>query len=162
MPIHPKNIYNIGCIQIQSRIQEGEQSEPFQVSYPEDILKFWEETIENQEWYNPQKEQIINLLLNSKLQIKAWDLVSIGNLTEAILHPREVFRPAILAAARYILLIHNHPSGDPYPSNADISVTQRTMKAGELLQIPLKDHIIIGTPESNRKKYHSLREQGIV
>jgi DNA repair protein RadC len=76
-------------------------------------------------------------------------------------HPREVFRPAVIGAAAAIVLAHNHPSGDPTPSEADIKVTRDLIRAGQLLKIDVLDHIVIGQPDGNGNKgYVSLRELG--
>lgn len=73
-----------------------------------------------------------------------FHVVSVGALNVVMGHPREVFKPAILANAASVLLIHNHPSGDPEPSEEDIASTKQMIKAGELLGIPVLDHVIIG------------------
>jgi hypothetical protein len=77
-----------------------------------------------------------------------------GSLNECLAHPREIFRPAIANAAHFILVVHNHPSGDPNPSTTDVSLTRRLYLVGELLQIPLIDHVIIG----DNGTYFSFRE----
>jgi len=90
------------------------------------------------------REEFLALLLDTKNVMLGFHVVSVGTLAAVIVHPREVFKPAILANAASILLIHNHPSGDPDPSEEDIAVTKRIKKAGELLDIPVLDHVIIG------------------
>jgi DNA repair protein RadC len=78
-----------------------------------------------------------------------------------LVHPREVFRPAIAAGAAALVLVHNHPSGDPTPSEADIRVTRDLIRAGQLLKIEVLDHIILGRRTTERAKdYVSLRELG--
>ena len=84
--------------------------------------------------------------------------VSRGSLTSSMIHPREVFKHAILRNASALLLFHNHPSGDPTPSDEDIAVTKRLVKAGELLGIPILDHIILGQDGAHT----SLREAGFL
>ena len=95
------------------------------------------------------------LLLDNKHRIQKESLVSIGCLTSTIVHPREVFAPAIRESADAIICVHNHPSGDPEPSSEDKHVTNRLLKAGELVGIQLLDHIIIG-----RNEYASFADQG--
>jgi DNA repair protein RadC len=87
--------------------------------------------------------------------------ISHGLLDTILVHPREVFRAAIVANAAGIILVHNHPSGDPTPSAADIQVTRDLIRAGQLLKIDVIDHVIIGRATSERAKdYSSLRELG--
>jgi DNA repair protein RadC len=83
-------------------------------------------------------------------------------LNESIAHPREVFRPAIISSAYAVIVVHNHPSGDPSPSQSDHSLTRRLAEAAELLQIKLLDHIIIGAPAEGRLPYFSFRETGVL
>lgn len=91
-----------------------------------------------------KKEQFIVILLDSKNRVIGTELVSEGTLTDSLVHPREVFRPAILQHAASIVVAHNHPSGDPYPSEEDCDLTQTLTEAGKTLSIPVLDHLIIG------------------
>jgi len=91
-----------------------------------------------------QKEKFFALILDSKNRIIKRELVSIGSLNFSIVHPREVFAPAIQNHAASIILVHNHPGGDPVPSQDDISVTRRLVEVGKLVGIEVLDHIIIG------------------
>ena len=84
-------------------------------------------------------------------------LLSTGTLDSLLVHPREVFRTAIVAAAHSLILIHNHPSGDPRPSEPDIRITRDLMRSGAILKIPVLDHIVIRNP-----RHSSLRELGYV
>jgi DNA repair protein RadC len=94
-------------------------------------------------------------MLNTRRRVKGHYLVSIGTLDTILVHPREVFRLALITSAASVVLMHNHPSGDPTPSEADIKVTRDLIRAGQLLKIEVVDHIVIGT-----SKYASLRELG--
>ncbi len=85
--------------------------------------------------------------------------VSIGCLTSSIVHPRELFRPAIVAGASGLVLSHNHPSGEPEPSTEDLALTRRLAAAGSLLGIEILDHIITG---DGTKAWVFLKERGIV
>lgn len=105
---------------------------------------YWNEVIKQQVWFDQNKEVIVVLLFSPQLVIEGYALVSIGSLTEAIAHPREIFRAAVAAGCYGIVVMHNHPSGDPNPSDADENLTQRLHAAGEILQIPLLDHVIVG------------------
>ncbi|MCZ6691057.1 MAG: DNA repair protein RadC [Planctomycetota bacterium] len=102
-----------------------------------------------------EKEHFYAMLLDSKNRLLREDLVSVGTLTASLVHPREVFRSAIRDAAASIIVAHNHPSGDPTPSAEDLEITARLRKAGELIGIPLLDHVIIGAGT-----YVSLAERG--
>jgi DNA repair protein RadC len=85
-----------------------------------------------------------------------------GTLYEALAHPREIFRPAIAHSAYSFILVHNHPSGDPNPSEADMRLTRRISEAANILQIQLVDHVIIGQSMNGRQGYSSFREAGII
>jgi len=91
-----------------------------------------------------KKEHVRALYLNSRYKIIHNEIISIGSLDANIVHPREVFRPAIEYGAYAIILAHNHPSGSPSPSSADIEITAKIRKAGDLIQIPLLEHLVIG------------------
>jgi DNA repair protein RadC len=90
------------------------------------------------------KEVFLTLHLDGKNRIVCCDLVSIGSLNQSIVHPREVFKTACLSNAAAVLLIHQHPTGDPSPSSEDIAITRRLREAGEIMGIKVLDHIIVG------------------
>lgn len=90
------------------------------------------------------KEYFFALHLDGKNRICCVDEVSVGSLNQSIVHPREVFKTALLSSAVAIILIHNHPTGDPTPSREDIEITRRLREAGELIGVRVLDHIIIG------------------
>ncbi len=90
------------------------------------------------------QEEFLIAILDTKLQVRRVVRITRGTLDASLVHPREVFRPAIADAASAILLIHNHPSGDPTPSRQDHEVTDRLKKAGDLLGINVIDHIVVG------------------
>ena len=101
------------------------------------------------------------LLLNTRRRLIRVEKISQGTLDTILVHPREVFKLAITANAAAIILVHNHPSGDPTPSEADIRVTRDLIRAGQLLKIEVLDHIILGSRTQDRPKdYASLRELG--
>ena len=97
----------------------------------------------------------MTLLLNTKLELIKEAQVSLGTLNQSLVHPREVFQEAIKESAYSVIFIHNHPSGDPKPSRDDFKVTDRLVKAGEILQIRVNDHIIIGS-----STYYSFKDEG--
>ena len=101
------------------------------------------------------RERFYAVYLNTRNHILAVELVSMGSVNASIVHPREVFKRAIALSAASILVAHNHPSGDPAPSQEDVELTRRLREAGELLGIPLIDHVIVG-----EREYRSLKEDG--
>lgn len=90
-----------------------------------------------------KREHFVVLLLNARHEVEAIETISIGSLNASIVHPREVFLPAVKASAASLVLVHNHPSGDPEPSEEDLTITRRLVEAGELLGIGVLDHVII-------------------
>jgi DNA repair protein RadC len=101
------------------------------------------------------------LLLNTRKRLIRVEEVIDGTIDQLLVHPREVFKSAIAANAAAVVLVHNHPSGDPTPSEADIKVTRDLIRAGQLLKIEVIDHVIIGRASAERAKdYSSLRELG--
>ena len=103
------------------------------------------------------RESFLVVHLDNKNKILACDHVAVGSLDQCIVHPREVFKSAILSSAASILLVHNHPSGNPQPSRPDIEITAKLKSSGELLGIPVIDHVIVG-----REGYYSFRDSGIM
>ena len=104
-----------------------------------------------------KREHLIALYLDARQRVLDVYTVSIGTLTESLVHPREVFAPALAQHAVSIALAHNHPSGDPEPSIDDIAITRKLVKAGELLDISLLDHVIIG-----KDRFVSLKEREVI
>lgn len=102
-----------------------------------------------------KQEVFFVLLLDSRLRLLHEAMVAVGTLNKAIVHPREVFSPAIEYRASKVILVHNHPSGDPHPSEDDIALTNRLVEAGKLVDIKVHDHVIIGD-----NRYFSLANQG--
>ena len=101
------------------------------------------------------KEMFIVLHLDAKNKVVKEEVVSVGILDASLIHPREVFKSAIKESSRSVIFVHNHPSGDPTPSAEDIEVTKRLREIGELLEIPVLDHVIVGNG-----KWHSFKEVG--
>jgi DNA repair protein RadC len=90
-----------------------------------------------------RQEHFVVLLLNARHELQRKLVISKGSLNASIVHPREVFRPAIVASAASIILVHNHPSSDPEPSEEDLEITKRLVQVGELLGIAVLDHVIV-------------------
>ena len=108
------------------------------------------------------KESLRVILLDTRYHLLRIHEVSVGSVNESIAHPRDVFRPAVISSAYAVIVAHNHPSGDPSPSQSDHSLTRRLAEAAELLQIKLLDHIIIGAPAEGRAAYFSFKESGVL
>jgi DNA repair protein RadC len=90
-----------------------------------------------------RREHFVVLLLNARHELQCRETVSIGSLNASIVHPREVFLPAILHSAASVILVHNHPSGDPEPSDEDVNITRRLVQVGDLVGIGVLDHVIV-------------------
>ena len=122
---------------------------------PEQAAAYWRLHIETHPHFNPECECFIVLILNTRKRVKGHQLVTIGTMDTLLVHAREVFRTAIVASASGVILLHNHPSGDPTPSEADIKVTRDLIRAGQILKIEVVDHIVVGRPG-----FQSLRALG--
>jgi DNA repair protein RadC len=108
------------------------------------------------------REALRVILLDTRFHLLRIEEISLGSLNESIAHPREIFRPALVYSAYAVLVVHNHPSGDPAPSEADHRLTRRLAEAAQLLQIKLLDHIILGSPDNGRTPYFSFKESGVL
>ena len=109
----------------------------------------------HQHMRDQRTEQFMVLLLDGRNRVMSESQISKGTLTTSLVHPREVFRPAIRAAAAGIVLVHNHPSGDPSPSREDLTVTRRLVDAGKVVGIPVVDHVVVA-----ERGFHSFHESG--
>lgn len=118
---------------------------------PQDI---WQELRKERE---SNKEYCIVFYLNMQNEVISKETISIGSLNANIVHPREVFEPAIRLSAAHIIICHNHPSGDSTPSEEDILLTKRLMKVGDIMGIEILDHVIV-----TKEKYLSMKERGIL
>jgi DNA repair protein RadC len=128
---------------------------------PDRAYDFWIANVPSAPWYRDEQETFIVILLSTRRHCTGFSMISIGTLDTILVHPREVFRPAIVASASAIILAHSHPSGDPTPSEADIKVTRDLIRAGQLIKIEVMDHVIVGRPTPDRPKaWSSLRELG--
>jgi DNA repair protein RadC len=122
---------------------------------PDKAADYWRLHIATHPHFNPDCECLVVLLLNTRRKVKGHYLVSIGTMDTLLVHAREVFRIGIMTSASALVVVHNHPSGESTPSEADIKVTRDLIRAGQLLKMELVDHVIIGN--GNRS---SLRELG--
>ena len=129
----------LAAFELSRRIQS--QSKLFsnkKISSPKEIAEIFIPLLRDE-----LKEKFIVVCLNSANRIIKQETISIGNLNSSVVHPREIFKVAIDSSAANIILIHNHPSGNPDPSNEDISITKKIAESGKILDIPVFDHIII-------------------
>lgn len=113
---------------------------PHVIRGPEDVYQLIGKRLLRQ-----QREHFLVMLLNARHEVDCVETVSVGSLNASIVHPREVFKPAVIQSAASVVLVHNHPSGDPEPSEEDISITKRLVEVGDLLGIGVLDHVIIGS-----------------
>ena len=126
-----------------------------QCDTPDRAAAYWRLHVQTCPYFNPECECFVILMLNTRRRVKCHQLVTIGTMDTLLVHAREVFRSAVIAGAAAIVLMHNHPSGEPQPSEADIRVTRDLIRAGQLLKIEVIDHVIMGNPT-----HCSLRELG--
>ena len=122
---------------------------------PEQAVEYWKIHVTKNPYYDPERECFVVLMLNTRRRVRGHQLVSIGTLDTVLVHPRDVFRVAVIANASALVLLHNHPSGEPEPSQADIKITRDLIRAGQLMKIEILDHIVIGSD-----RHSSLRAQG--
>jgi len=142
----------LAAVELGRRIALEEMGEQPAITRPEDVYALLHHQLRDE-----KQEHVIVLLLNTKNRVMQQSTVTKGTLDSSLLHPREVFREAIRHSASSIILAHNHPSGDPTPSNEDIQITKRLHQAGQLVGIDLLDHVIIGDG-----RWVSLKVQGVI
>jgi DNA repair protein RadC len=146
----------VAAFALARRMEQERRDESPVLDNPATVVQFLRE--ENR-LGNVESFQV--LLLNVRKKLIRMEKISSGLLDTILVHPREVFRAAIAANAAGIVLVHNHPSGDPAPSEADIKVTRDLIRAGQLLKIEVVDHVIFGRATAERAKdYSSLKELG--
>ncbi len=142
----------VAAVELGRRIATKPKGQTINVNVPSEVSALFME-----EMRHLTKEYFNVLMLTTKNEIIAIDKVAVGDLNRAIVHPREVFSNAIKRSAATVVLVHNHPSGDPNPSRADIELTNRLIDAGEILGISVVDHIVIGDG-----KYFSMRDERLI
>lgn len=119
---------------------------------PESIFQFLKDKFELK-----TQEHLVALYLNTKGELLKQEVLFIGSLNASVIHPRDIFKHAVLNSAASIVIVHNHPSGDPTPSTHDLDVTKMIAQNGEMMDIPLMDHVILG-----RDRYFSFKEKGVI
>jgi DNA repair protein RadC len=135
-------------------------SEVNRVSTSADIAAVWNNEVKKSSWFQEDKEAFVVFFLNGKNYLTGYNLVTLGLLDASLVHPREVFRPAIIAGAASIVIAHNHPSGDATPSEEDIKVTRQLIAAAQIINIKIMDHVIVGRESGVDKGFYSMRESG--
>lgn len=153
-----KGIGPVKAVQVKAALELGRRlaSLPAEerpiIRCPEDVCSLLMEDLRNLD-----REYFLALLLNTKNQVLAKETISIGTLNASMVHPRELFKVAIRRSAAAVILVHNHPSGDPTPSREDITLTKRLQEAGEIIGIDVLDHIVIGD-----NRFTSLKSKGLI
>jgi len=127
----------------------------YECSTPDKAVAYWRSNVSTSPAYNPDVENLYVIMVNTRRKILGHAHVSTGIMDSIIVHPREVFRPAIVMSAAAIIIGHNHPSGESQPSEADIKVTRDLIRAGQCLKIDVLDHVVVGNGQ-----HTSLRELG--
>ena len=140
----------LAAMELGKRIVQAGTLEREHITSPGDAARFLMGRMRNE-----THEKFVVVLLNTKNRVIQVQQIAEGSLTSAVVHPREVYAPAIINHAACILVAHNHPSGDPYPSTEDRSLTNALTEAGNVIGIPLLDHVIIGDGG-----YYSFKEHG--
>jgi len=128
------------------------------ITTPQNVHQVLSKVLASENEVDRMKEHFWVVGLTTRNSIQYIDLASLGTLNASLVHPREVFRFAILRAVSSVILSHNHPSGDPEPSEDDITVTRRLVDAGRIIGIEVLDHIII----AHRGSFYSFKERGII
>ncbi|SHK61044.1 RadC family protein [Desulforamulus aeronauticus] len=153
-----KGIGPVKAVQVKAALELGRrlaalpaEERPI-IRCPEDVCSLLMEDLRNLD-----REYFLALLLNTKNQVLAKETISIGTLNASMVHPRELFKVAIRRSAAAVILVHNHPSGDPTPSREDITLTKRLQEAGEIIGIDVLDHIVIGD-----NRFTSLKSKGLI
>ena len=142
----------VAAIRLGRRLSLSDSFNEIQIKDPKSIVRYYD-----QYFLYDDREKFCTLLLDTKNIPIANILISIGTLNSSLVHPREVFKAAIKRSANSIILVHNHPSGDPKPSIEDIKVTKRLIEGGNLLGIKVLDHLIIGN-----NSYISFKEKNLI
>ena len=151
--IGPAKIAQIkACLEIARRLgnHKWEAGQPLRSS--EDVFQHFRERLEQE-----KRELFYVVLLNNKNRKIREVKISEGSLTASLVHPREVYNPVIRESAAAVLFVHNHPSGDPAPSQEDIEITRRLKEVGEVMGIRVLDHVVIG-----RERYYSFSDRGLL
>jgi len=141
----------MAAAELGRRISQYKTDDEIYIRCPKDAAEL---LMEDMRYLN--KEHMKVILLNIKCKVISVEEISVGSLSSSLAHPREIFIPAVKKSSAAIIMVHNHPSGDPHPSKDDVDLTKRIYEAGKILGIELYDHIIIGNGN-----YVSLKEKNL-
>lgn len=140
------------CFELGKREELEPELKDFDIKNPESVVKAISASIKDK-----AKEHFKLILLNPRNKIIGISTISIGTLNASLVHPREVFKDAIMHSAASVVLAHNHPSGDPEPSEDDLKITKKLVDSGKILGIEVLDHIVIG-----KNNFCSFKERGLI
>ena len=140
----------VACFELARRLETFDGQSKSKINSPEDVYRRLYPAMRES-----KKEHFVELCLDTKNQVIREDTISIGSLNANIVHPREVFRTALIESAAHIIVAHNHPSGDPTPSREDIDITKKLVETGKIMGIDVLDHVIIGDC-----RHFSMKEAG--
>ncbi len=147
-----KSVTLLAAFELGRRYDAAKVESRDKISSPDDVVKKY------QSRFRDLKQEMFQvLLLDSANHLLDEKIITVGTLNSSLVHPREVFKPAILEPAASIILLHNHPSGNPEPSQDDVQITRQIVEAGKILSIPVHDHIILAID-----KYCSFVEKGLL
>jgi len=149
-----KSLEMTAAFEIGKRLAKGKSLAPL-LDTPERIYNAF-----GSEFMGLRQESLRALFLDARLRLIRAEEITRGSVSECMAHPREIFRHAMIHSAYAVVVLHNHPSGDPSPSAADIRITRMLREAAQLLQINLIDHMILGSPDGGRMPYYSFKEAG--
>lgn len=139
----------VACFELARRLMRQEEDEV--IKGPKDVYALAKDL------QTAKKEHFVVFYLDARNRVLMKETISIGSLTASLVHPREVFQPAVGLSAASLILVHNHPSGDPRPSQEDLALTRRLVEAGRIMGIEVVDHLIVG-----HKTFVSLRDEGLL
>ena len=134
----PDTIHQIKLVRV------GRSRRSQKITDAEEVFDFWQKTVTRQPWFDEDRETSIAIMLDKKMNVKAWNLVSIGTDGNCFLDIKGVFRCAVACSASSVIVVHNHPSGECEPSPNDLCITTGLVKAGQILGIQVLDHLVIG------------------
>lgn len=140
------------AVELGKRVTQSQRRILGEIKSPKMVADFFKEELRHE-----KKEKFIAVFLNTKNMITNYEVISVGSLSASIVHPREVFNRAIRKSAAAIILVHNHPSGNPAPSKEDHHITERLFKVGEVVGIRILDHLIVAGDE-----YYSFKEMDLI
>lgn len=140
------------CFELGKRQELEPELKDYHIENPKDVVNYIQKEIKDK-----AKEHFMLILLDSRNKTIGFSKISIGTLNASLVHPREVFKEAITRNSASVILVHNHPSGDPEPSDDDLKMTKRLKESGNILGIEVIDHIIIG-----KNSYYSFKEKKLI